>query len=238
MKYLKLFENYTQLDSLTLEDVVGSVEDYIDKTYNVDNSIQDNPYGCDSKYHLEDDISIDNLWDEYGIDTSYVKYWKTENFIKMMSDEKCYVSLPYRFDFIKKEFQKLGNPVTVWRCMSVNKEFIDSFLVGDIRNLGKYWSYSKSEIAAQMHEKLEYLILFECEVDSKFIDYKKSILYNLNYSVGTSEKEIIIDNNAVLKLENAYVTTNISEERYFPFYAKKLYKILDISHLKNRDYYL
>lgn len=238
MKYLKLFENYNELNNLRLEDVIGSIEDYIYNTYNVDNSILDNPYGCESKEMLEDDINMDNLWDEYDINPEYNNYYETENFIRMMSDENCHVSLPYRFENIKKEFQNLGEPITVWRCMSVNREFIDNFLKGNIKNLGKYWTFSKNEIAAQMHKKLDYLIVFECNVDSKYVDFKRSILFNLNYYVGSTEKEIILKTDTVLKLKNVFVTNNVSNDRYFPFYDRKQYSILNIDNLTNINYHL
>ena len=236
-KYYKLYEDFSELNSIKLEDVIGSVEDYIYKTYNVDYSELDNPYGCESKEILEDVISMDNLWEEYDIDTKLPEYWLTHNFIKMMSDIKCHVSLPFRFEYCKQRLMKLTNPIKIFRCVSVDDNYIQQFLKGEIHNLGKYWAYDKQNVRAQMAEQVDKLLVFECYVDSKYVDWKRTILYNLNYYVGFNEAEIIIKGNPTLKLNKIYYSDNNGNETTFPFYSKR-YKELNIDLLKNKDFYL
>ena len=233
LKYLKLFENFetNNLSNITLEDVIGSVKDYIYKTYTADQNELDNPYGCDSKDLLEEDVA---LCDEYDIDCNDPDYWKSDRFIEMMGDENCGISLPYRFGYIKEDLMKLGQNITIWRCISVDHNFTTNFKNGEIDSLGKYWSYSKFDLATQMHKKLDYLVVFECKVDTKNVNWQQTILYNLNYAVGGNEREIILNRDAKLTLINAFVTNKTVEERFFPFYDKSLYSIIDISNLRDK----
>lgn len=242
MKHLQLFENYNNINSIKLEDVIVSVEDYIYQTFTVhankkDEGI-DNPYGCDSANGILADMDMDDLYNVYNIphEKEDKHFWKHQNFLNMMKDENCFISLPRRFNYIKSQLLKLGNPITIWRCMSVNDEYIKKFMDGNIEKLGKYWTYSTENLAAINHQKLEHLIAIKCSVDSKYVDFEKTILFNLNYSVGSSESEIILIPDAELKLDSVLITTKEMIERFFPFFNKQYYKELNIQHLKSKTF--
>jgi hypothetical protein len=227
MKYLKLFENFSSLENIKLLDVIHSIKDYIIKTYK-DEHDYDSPYGCESKYMLEDDISMDNLWEVYEIDTTKPNYWLSENFIKMLSDEKCHISLPYRFNTIKDRLNSLDNPMTIFRCISVDNNFLNDLLKGEISNLGKYWSFQKNDIKVQNSDKINNLLVFQCEIDWKFINFKDTILYNLNYYVGYQEAEIRLYENSTFKLQKIFYSNKTSNDSTFPFYDDKLYTEINI----------
>jgi hypothetical protein len=228
MKYFKLYENFTNLNSIKLEDVIGSIKEYIFNTYN-DKYDYDSPYGCESKEMLEDDISMDDLWSSYNIDVNDSNYWLSENFIKMMSDENCHISLPYRFNKIKERLLSLNNPMKIFRCMSVDDNFLNNFLKGEITNLGKYWSFTKNDIKAQNSDKINNLLVFQCEIDWKFINFKDTILYNLNYYVGFQEAEIRLYENTTFKLQKIFYSTKTTNGATFPFYDDKLYSEININ---------
>ncbi len=237
MKYIKLFENYNLLESLKLEDVIGSIEDYLYKTYTASDSDDYSPYGCESKYYLNQLIEDSDALSFYDIDLYEDFYWKSSDFVSMMKDGRYDFSLPNKFNKIKKELINISdNKINIYRCISVGDDYIKNFLDGNISNLGKYWSYTLDDIGAPDAKNYEKLIVFCGIVDSINIDWKQTILFNLNYHVGETEKEIILNKDSKIFLDEVLYSDEISNKitdlKRFP----KRYTNLDITHLQNKTF--
>ena len=225
MRYIKLFETYSKLDSIKLEDVIGSIKEYVYNTFN--NTDETSAFGCESLYHLLDDINIDHLLDEYDIDITKEDYYMSDNFIKLMTYSS--VSIPKRFELVKKllGMHIRGNTLELYRCLSVDIDFINDFKSGKITEIGKYFAYDIDDIGAYNSSSSngKYLIVLCGNVDLKYPNLKETLLYNLNYSVGLTEKEVILNDDSEIFIDKIYITNDkmIGSEYRFPFWNKRVY---------------
>jgi hypothetical protein len=242
MKHIKLFENFNNFNSLNLEDVIGSVDEYIYKTYTASIDDTTSPYGCESKYFLEQLLEYDGYAEEYDIDLSDSDYWKSKEFKNMMCDKNCIISIAHRFENIKFKLSNLNNTklIKIYRCISANEKYINSFLNGEIKKLGKYWSYLIDDIGAPDSKNIDKLLLFCGLIDSNFVNWKETILFNLNYHIGDTESEIILDKTSEIILTDVLIANEYNPKKITDFKRFPLnnYIKLDIEHLKNSIFFL
>lgn len=154
-------------------------------------------------FYQEMDSEIDKLFDEYryqtgdeenDIDYMLNPYVKLSDMKK--SDPKLYDFLYSEFEdrFYDKqwELENVINPdgsVDIYRAMKVNDDYI-SHLSKEGKHLGIYWTYDERHAEAHWGNYGTSDVLLSGTVTDTSVDWKATLLLNMNYSLGDEEKEI------------------------------------------------
>lgn len=133
----------------------------------------------------------------------------------------------YEINFKAQEFIQTiqgyfkGNYLYGWRRMVVKNNFLDELLLDKVKRLGKYWSWL--EKAAEPHGGYGYGpldILMKAKIPKNNIDWKETIIANIDPITGEEEAEITVEEYKELFLEK--ITVNKKE--------------FDISKLKSKKF--
>jgi len=168
--------------------------------------------------------SFINIQDEKGFLNPYVsQYMAEENDVfydTEMEDEDetndiiksndfqdwIYFELEHRFTELTYKFNELinNNKITLYRAMTVKKDYIKNLISNKIKHIGIYWSYD--EDGAETHWgfnlKITDTIIYEIKINQQYINWVDTIRLNLEHEYFNEEKEIRLFRNTPVEITN------------------------------------
>jgi hypothetical protein len=170
-------------------------EDLFNDWYNEIKTDIENYDGVD---YIFDDFK--NEYEEYRDDMSEQEIFNLPEFYRYMESE-----FDNRFeDFIydmKRIVINNNNKIPIYRVLTVNDKFFSHLETTNLPKLGIYWSWDENSAEAHWGDwKKPNHILLQSEIDESMVNWKDTILLNINSMLGENEKEIRLYENTPLKI--------------------------------------
>lgn len=145
-----------------------------------------------SNYANENNINIDDLKDENFVETKEFKEYYNHELLYWADNA---------INMFKNDVIQLDNTIPIWRELTVDKNWIDH-LNSRGKHLGIYWSWDKDAVEAHWghntKQKKKYVI--ESIINANHVDWKNTILLNMDPTLGKDEKEIRLYKNTPLEI--------------------------------------
>ena len=165
-----------------------------------------------SRYMMNDNYDEESIFEMMVNErqNEVIAYDNLEDFKKNVSDAAniLYNYKDYdakiRFNDIKNHLKLLGNTFKVYRAFSIYKfKTVDNFIkaIKKGQDVGNHWSWDEQSAITFGDQNISGdSILLECTTKSSNVDWKETMLMNMDLLTGPEENEIVINSGAQLEL--------------------------------------
>lgn len=162
------------------------------------NNLLKKGFDCGQKYGsnetIFDDASLYSLFDDFNIEEKdekqFLKTWLPKRFNYVINN---------LFPSIKKE----NDYIHIYRNIFLNDDDIYDFLYGN-EPLGEFWTSENQYIEGWGDENQKHVLIHGL-VKTQDIDWKTSIIRNMNYSHGDHEKELTLFQDVPINILDIHI---------------------------------
>ena len=164
--------------------------------------------------HVQDEKEFLNPYVSQYMAEEHNKFFDTEehedetyDIIKSKEfQDWLYYELEYRFNNLKDNFNTLinNNFMILYRSLTVKDTYIKDLLNNKVKHIGIYWTYDENSAEPHWGYNLNIKndIIYEININEKYINWVDTIRLNLEHEYFNEEKEVRLFRNTPIEITN------------------------------------